>query len=86
MLSSKALRSFEDRMSNICYGFAMMHSLRVIYGSTTVPPEHSAMYSLRFINYVQAFMLILIFAAVALFGQEVVNCFFIVGWNQSHML
>ena len=68
--------SFKDQMGNICYGFATPRGLWVIDGSTTLPPELAAKYSLRFIDFMHAFMSILIFAAVALFDQEVVSCFY----------
>ncbi|KAL8108123.1 protein DMP6 [Apium graveolens] len=68
--------SFKDQTGNICYGFATIRGLWVIDGSTTLPPELAAKYSLRFIDFIHAFMSILIFAAVALFDQEVVNCFY----------
>ncbi|KAK1368724.1 DUF679 domain-containing protein [Heracleum sosnowskyi] len=68
--------SFKDQAGNICYGFATIRGLWVIDGSTTLPPALAAKYSLRFIDFMHAFMSILIFAAVALFDQEVVSCFY----------
>lgn len=68
--------SFKDQEGNVCYGFATIRGLWVIDGSTTLPPELAAKYPLRFIDFLHAFMSILVFAAVALFDQEVVNCFY----------
>lgn len=68
--------SFKDQQGNVCYGFAKIRGLWVIDGSTTLPPELAGKYSLRFIDFLHAFMSILVFAAVALFDQEVVNCFY----------
>ena len=68
--------SFRDSKGNICYGFATFRGLWVIDGSTTLPPALAAKYRLRFIDFMHAFMSILVFAAIALFDQNVVNCFF----------
>ncbi|GMY18972.1 protein DMP4-like [Fagus crenata] len=54
--------SFRDKKGNICYGFATMRDC----GSLM----------LRFIDFVHAFMSILVFVAVALFDTNVVSCFF----------
>ncbi|KAA8526339.1 hypothetical protein F0562_008458 [Nyssa sinensis] len=42
----------------------------------TIPPEEAAKYRLKFIDFFHAFMSILVFAAVALFDQNVVKCFY----------
>jgi hypothetical protein len=68
--------SFRDKKGNICYGFATMRGLWVIDGSATLSPELAAEYQLRFIDFVHAFMSILVFVAVALFDMNVVSCFF----------
>jgi hypothetical protein len=68
--------SFRDKKGNICYGFATMRGLWVIDGSATLSPELAAEYQLRFIDFVHAFMSILVFVAVALFDTNVVSCFF----------
>ncbi|XP_044497130.1 protein DMP4-like [Mangifera indica] len=67
--------SFKDKNGNICYGFATIRGLWIIDGSATIPPEFAQKYRLRFIDFMHAFMSILVFAAVALFDQNVVNCF-----------
>lgn len=48
----------------------------VIDGSETLPLEEAAKYRLKFIDFMHAFMSILVFSAVALFDQNVVNCFY----------
>ncbi|KAK9050490.1 hypothetical protein SSX86_030540 [Deinandra increscens subsp. villosa] len=68
--------SFKDRDGNVCYGFATTRGLCVIDGNTSLPPELAAKYRLRFIDFMHAFMSIMVFAAVALFDQDVVNCFY----------
>lgn len=68
--------SFKDQKGNLSYGFATLHGLWVIDGSATIPPELRATYRLKFIDVMHAFMSILVFAAVALFDQNVVNCFY----------
>lgn len=39
-------------------------------------PEVAARYRLRFMDFVHAFMSVLVFGAVALFDQNVVKCFY----------
>uniref|UniRef100_A0A2N9H040 Uncharacterized protein n=1 Tax=Fagus sylvatica TaxID=28930 RepID=A0A2N9H040_FAGSY len=62
-----------DKKGNICYGFATMRGLWVIDGSATLSPELAAEYQLRFIDFVHAFMSILVFVAVALFDMNVIE-------------
>ncbi|KAK4271628.1 hypothetical protein QN277_020291 [Acacia crassicarpa] len=68
--------SFRDSKGNVCYGFATMRGLWVMDGSTALPPQVAAKYRLRFIDFVHAFLSVLVFGAVALFDQNVVSCFF----------
>ncbi|CAB4276150.1 unnamed protein product [Prunus armeniaca] len=68
--------SYRDKNGNVCYGFATFRGLWIIDGSTTLSPEVDANFQLRFIDFLHAFMSILVFAAVALFDQNVVNCFY----------
>ncbi|XP_027348495.1 protein DMP4-like [Abrus precatorius] len=68
--------SFRDNKGNVCYGFATLRGFWVVDGSTTLPPELAAKYRLRFIDFMHAVMAILVFAAIALFDQNVVNCLF----------
>ncbi|KAK8622992.1 hypothetical protein V6N13_117889 [Hibiscus sabdariffa] len=56
--------SFRNKNGNVCYG------------STTLPSEFAAKYRLRSIDFMHAFMSILMFAAVALFDKNVVSCFY----------
>ncbi|KAF2305163.1 hypothetical protein GH714_002691 [Hevea brasiliensis] len=67
--------SFIDKNGNVCYGFATFRGLWIIDGSETIEPEIGAKYRLRFIDFMHALMSILVFAAIALFDQNVVNCF-----------
>ncbi|OMO76373.1 hypothetical protein CCACVL1_15725 [Corchorus capsularis] len=68
--------SFRDKDGNVFYGLATFKGLWVIDGSVTLPSEVAANYKIRFIDFMHAFMSILVFAAVALFDQNVVSCFF----------
>ncbi|XP_059660063.1 protein DMP4-like [Cornus florida] len=70
--------SFKDKNGNVCYGFATFRGLWIIDGSLsrTLPPEIAANYRLRFIDFMHAFMSISVFAAIALFDQNVVNCLY----------
>ncbi|XP_022720445.1 protein DMP4-like [Durio zibethinus] len=68
--------SFRDKKGNVYYGFATFNGLWVIDGSVTLPPQFAAKYRLHFIDFMHAFMSILVFAAVALFNQNVVSCFY----------
>lgn len=68
--------SFRDNKGKVCYGFATYRGLWVIDGSSTLPAEPVAKYQLRFMDFMHAVMSILVFAAIALFDQNVVNCFF----------
>ena len=68
--------SFRDKNGNVCYGFATFRGLWIIDGSAILPTEEAAKYRLQFIDFMHAFMSILVFAAVALFDQNVVSCFY----------
>ncbi|KAI9121678.1 hypothetical protein K1719_008711 [Acacia pycnantha] len=68
--------SFRDSKGNVCYGFATVSGLWVMDGSTVLPPQVAAKYRLRFIDFVHAFLSVLVFGAVALFDENVVSCFF----------
>lgn len=68
--------SFKDKDGNICYGFSTFNGLWVIDGSAKLPPEMDDKYRLRFIDVVHAFMSVLVFAAVALFDRNTVQCFY----------
>lgn len=69
--------SFRDDKGNVCYGFATFRGLWLIDGTTaTISPELATKYRLRFIDFMHAFMSVLVFAAIALFDKNVVTCFF----------
>ncbi|GAB4827002.1 Protein dmp6 [Ancistrocladus abbreviatus] len=68
--------SFKDKNDNVYYGFATINGLWVIDGPATLPPELAAQYRLKFIDFLHAFMSLLVFAAVALFNENVVQCFY----------
>ncbi|KAH6773667.1 transmembrane protein [Perilla frutescens var. hirtella] len=68
--------SFKDQKGNLCYGFATFSGFWIIDGSGTLPPEMAAKYKLKFIDFAHAFMSALVFTAITLFDQNVVNCFY----------
>ncbi|CAI9783687.1 unnamed protein product [Fraxinus pennsylvanica] len=68
--------SFKDPKGNVSYGFATFRGLWIIDGSATLPPEVAAKYKLKFIDFVHALMSILVFAAISLFDQNAVSCFY----------
>ncbi|XP_034701047.1 protein DMP7 [Vitis riparia] len=67
--------SFRDAKGKVRYGLATSRGLWVIDGSVTLAPDVAAGYRLKFIDFVHAFMSIVVFAAVALFDQNIVKCF-----------
>ncbi|KAK9285015.1 hypothetical protein L1049_024197 [Liquidambar formosana] len=67
--------SFRDERGKVRYGLATFSGLWVIDGSVTLSPEEAAGYRVRFIDFLHALLSILVFAAVALFDQNVVKCF-----------
>ncbi|XP_078431255.1 protein DMP4-like [Wolffia australiana] len=68
--------SFRDAKGNVCYGLATPKAIWVIDGAAGPPPEEAAAYKLKFIDFLHAFMSLCVFAAVALFDQNVVKCFY----------
>ncbi|KAE8673377.1 Glucose-6-phosphate/phosphate translocator-related [Hibiscus syriacus] len=65
--------SFRNKDGNVCYGLDTLKSLWVTDGSATLPPESAAKYKLRFIDFVRACLSVLVFAAMALFDENVVS-------------
>ncbi|CAN4087168.1 unnamed protein product [Withania somnifera] len=68
--------SFKDKKGKICYGFATIRGLWIIDGSARIPNQIARKYKLKFIDFLHGFMSVLVFAAIALFDQNVVNCFY----------
>ncbi|CAN6332015.1 unnamed protein product [Urochloa humidicola] len=69
--------SFRDSKGAVRYGIATFRGLWVIDGGA--PPEDprvAAGYRIRFLDFVHAVVSVMIFAAVALFDQNVVSCFY----------
>ncbi|XP_065876728.1 protein DMP7 [Euphorbia lathyris] len=67
--------SFRDERGKVRYGFATFSGLWVIDGSVKLSAEEAVNYRLRFIDFLHAFMSILVFGTVALFDKNVVKCF-----------
>lgn len=68
--------SFKDDNGIVRYGFATVHGLWVIDGSTILPAPVAENYRLHFIDFLHAFTSVLVFAVIALFDKNVVNCFY----------
>ncbi|KAL7000474.1 hypothetical protein U1Q18_001626 [Sarracenia purpurea var. burkii] len=69
--------SFRDERGKVRYGLATFRGIQVIDGGgATISPEEAAKYKLRFVDFFHAFLSIVVFAAVALFDQNVVRCFY----------
>ncbi|CAN8245932.1 unnamed protein product [Cochlearia groenlandica] len=68
--------SYKDLNGTVCYGFATSNGFWIIDGSVVLPRERSISYRLRFIDFAHAVMSLLVFGAVVMFDQNVVNCFF----------
>lgn len=67
--------SFKDKNGNI-FDFATFRGFWLIDGSAKLSPHVAANYRLRFIDFLHAFMAILVFATVALFDKNMVQCFY----------
>jgi hypothetical protein len=59
--------------------------LWVIDESTKLLPQVSAKYRIQIIDFMHAVMSILVFVAIALFDQNVVNCFFFQNHQMRYM-
>nr|TKW25895.1 hypothetical protein SEVIR_3G149600v2 [Setaria viridis] len=69
--------SFRDATGAVRYGFATLRGLWVIDGGAPLEdPRAAAAYRVRFLDWVHAVVSVMIFAAVALFDQNVVSCFY----------
>ncbi|KAB1227992.1 hypothetical protein CJ030_MR1G022979 [Morella rubra] len=68
--------SFRDPRGKVRYGLATARGLWVIDGSATLEPEETAKYRLSCLDFFHAFLSVLVFAAVAMFDKNVVQCFY----------
>ncbi|KAE7995277.1 hypothetical protein FH972_000095 [Carpinus fangiana] len=67
--------SFRDGKGKVRHGLATFRGLWVVDG-LPLDAEEAAKYRLRLVDFFHAFMSVLVFAAVALFDQNVVKCFY----------
>ncbi|QCE04412.1 protein DMP7 [Vigna unguiculata] len=67
--------SFRDERGKVRYGVASANGIWVMDASVKLPAEEAQKYRLRFIDFLHAFMSILVFLAIALFDGSVVSCF-----------
>ncbi|KAM1205165.1 hypothetical protein ACFX2G_006099 [Malus domestica] len=69
--------SLRDERGKVRYGLATSKGLWILDGSKiTLAPEEADKYRVKFRDFFHAFMSVLVFAAVAMFDQNVVNCFY----------
>ncbi|RWR96409.1 hypothetical protein CKAN_02579300 [Cinnamomum micranthum f. kanehirae] len=70
--------SFRDEKGKVRYGLATKKGLWVFdsKAAAKLSPEVASTYRLRFIDFVHAFMSILVFSAIVLFDQNVMSCFY----------
>lgn len=70
--------TFKDGDENVHYGIATFRGLWILGGKLEppLPPQLAAKYKLKLIDFAHAFMKFLVFAAVAVFDQGVVRCFY----------
>lgn len=71
--------SVRDANGNVHYGFATRKGLWVIDAadcSELLSPEEAARFRLTVLDFIHALLSMLVFAAVALFDQNVVGCFY----------
>lgn len=66
--------SVRDDRGKVRYGLATFNGLWVIDGSVVLTDEETAKYRLKLIDFFHALTSVLVFAAVALFDQNVVKC------------
>ncbi|XP_047956853.1 protein DMP4-like [Salvia hispanica] len=66
--------SVQDKKGNVYYGFATLRGMWIMDGSVSLPPEIAVNYKLRFIDFAHALMSLVVFAAVAMFNESVVEC------------
>ncbi|KAG0454859.1 hypothetical protein HPP92_024151 [Vanilla planifolia] len=68
--------SFRDGAGNVRHGMATFGGLWVVDGPETLPPDVARNYRLRLVDFVHAFMSVMVFVAVVLIDQNVVSCFY----------
>ncbi|XP_047944126.1 protein DMP7-like [Salvia hispanica] len=68
--------SFRDERGKVRYGVATFRGLWVVDGSGGLAAEEAAKYRVTFVDFVHAFLSIVIFAVVAMSDQNVAGCFF----------
>ncbi|EEE64691.1 hypothetical protein OsJ_19546 [Oryza sativa Japonica Group] len=73
---SRTASAKPPRGGAVRYGFATPAGLWVIDGGAPLDPQAAAAYRLRLLDLVHAVVSVMVFAAVALFDQNVVSCFY----------
>ncbi|XP_008798336.2 protein DMP6-like [Phoenix dactylifera] len=68
--------SFRDESGKVRHGLATFRGLWVIDGTAPLPPQVAVNYRIKLIDFIHAFMSILVFVAVALLDRNVVSCLY----------
>ncbi|OAY84228.1 hypothetical protein ACMD2_05452 [Ananas comosus] len=68
--------SFRDSAGKVRHAVATFRGLWVIDGTPPPPPDVAATYRLKFIDFLHAFMSVLVFTAVALLDANIESCFY----------
>ncbi|KAG8386845.1 hypothetical protein BUALT_Bualt03G0191400 [Buddleja alternifolia] len=68
--------SFRDERGKVRYGLATFRGLWVMDASATLPPADAVKFRLRFGDFFHALMSILVFGAVAMLDNNVINCLY----------
>lgn len=68
--------SFQDDGGKVRYGFATFSGFYVVDGAAVLPQTKRLEYKIKLMDFVHAFLSVLVFVAVALFDKNVVSCFF----------
>ncbi|XP_030462378.1 protein DMP7-like [Syzygium oleosum] len=68
--------SVRDPKGKVRYGFATTKGLWVIAATVKLSDADAKKYKLKVIDFLHAFMSVLVFAVVAFFDQNVIKCFF----------
>ncbi|CAI9101737.1 OLC1v1039130C1 [Oldenlandia corymbosa var. corymbosa] len=68
--------SYKDATGKVIYGFATFRGFYAIDRSVSVPPEEAKKRKISALDFLQAFLSLLVFATIALLDSNVVNCFY----------
>ncbi|PIN03789.1 hypothetical protein CDL12_23684 [Handroanthus impetiginosus] len=76
--------SFRDERGKVRHGVATFRGLWVIDGAARIPPQEGVKFRIRLLDFLHAVMSVLVFAAVAMFDKNVINCFYPSPSDEEH--